>query len=507
MPEQMLKNWSRKIKKEWKIIFAAVFGSGLLAYAYRFFNMLPNWDTLMDYYYPTNNMIHQGRHLQIIGCLFSSFYDIPWITGLLCLLYIAVSVVLVTEILQMRDVIGIVSVSVLMTLFPTVVSSFAFMYMADAFHSAMLFAVLAVWVTLRYRRGWLIGGACLCMSVGIYQAYLPFAIGLILVWLIDRLLFTGEKPVKQIFRFALMGIWGMVLYAVSLKGLVMIEGIAVSNHQGMGSMGIPGIGQIITALIRSYVDTLYFFFGSFRRISLYQAGNMVLFLCAAVAAVLWVIKSRAYKKWGRLLLACLCIAVIPCVAHIFYFLTKEVWYHALMQGTLWLCYVLVFLLLERTGAMKKKISAGCVIGALLAAYACILAANTAYLKMNTSYEKTMAMLNRVVDRMEQLPDYEEAARLAVIGEVQDGHTSVAELDPSVVGVTEDSFVTHQKHMVAALSMYYGIALTGVPDEELLLLYEQAVVRDMPEWPAQGSVCQIGDLIVIKFSEPFSEQQK
>lgn len=503
----MLGKWYRRIKKEWKLIAAAVFGSGLLAYAYRFFNMLPNWDTLMDYYYPTNNMIHQGRHLQIIGCLFSSFYDIPWITGLLCLLYIAVSVILITEILQIHDTIGILCLSVLMTLFPTVISSFAFMYMADAFHSAMLFAVLAVWLTLRCRRGWLAGGICLCMSVGIYQAYLPFAIGLILVWLVDKLLFTEEKPVKQILHFALMGIWGMVFYIVSLGILSVLEGVAVSNHQGMGSMGIPDLLQVITAFFQSYVDTLYFFFGSLKQISLYQIGNLLLFFCAAVAVVLWVIKQKAYQRWGRILLACLCVAVIPCVAHIFYFLTEEVWYHALMQGTLWLCYALAFLLLERTGFMKKKLAVWGMIGTVFAAYACILAANTAYLKMNTSYEKTMAMLNRIVDRMEQMPDYEEAERIAVIGEVKDAHTAVAELNPSIVGVTEDSFVTHQKHMVAALSMYYRIDLTGVQDEELSALYAQEVVKEMPEWPEEGSICQLGDMIVIKFSEPQSDEEE
>lgn len=501
MPEQKLTVAYKRIKKEWKLVFATAFLSGLITYAYRFLNMLPNWDTLMDYYYPTNNMIHQGRHLQIIGCMFSSFYDIPWITGLLSLLYLAVSVILVIEILQLHDKIGIVMISLLMTVFPTVISSFAFMYMADAFHSAMLFAVLAVWTSLRYRHGWILGGMCLCMSAGIYQAYIPFAIGLIIVWLADQLIFTKNNPIRQIGRFLLMGIWGILLYVVSLQVLVHVEGAVVGNHQGMGSMGIPDLQQIITGVLQSYIDTLYFFTGSLRKLSLYQVGNVVLFLCAAVAAVTYIIRSRCYRQWGRLILACLCMAALPCVAHLFYFLTGEVWYHALMQGTLWLCYVLVFLILERTGAFQKKISMGCIMGALLAGYACILAANTAYLKMNTSYEKTMAMLNRVVDRMEQLPEYGQASQLAVIGEVKDSHTSQLELNPTIVGVTDGYFVTHQEHMVAALAMYYDIELQGVEEKELEALCEKAEIVAMPEWPAQGSVCQVGDTIVVKFSEP------
>lgn len=501
MPEQKLMSMFKHIKKEWKLVLVTVFVSGLFTYAYRFLNMLPNWDTLMDYYYPTNNMVHQGRHLQIIGCMFSSFHDIPWITGLLCLLYISVSIILIIEILDMHDAIGIVCISVLMTVFPTVISSFAFMYMADAFHTAMLFATLAVWLSLRYRYGFIAGAVCLCMSVGIYQAYLPFAIGLIEVWFIGQMLFTQNKPVRQVVRFALMGIFGMLLYVVSLKVLSSVEGIAVGNHQGMGSMGVPGISQIISGLLQSYIDTLYFFVGSLREVSVYQIGNLVLFACAVVVIIVHVIKSGFYKQWGRMVLALLCVVALPCIAHVFYFFTEGIWYHALMQGTLWLFYVLAFLILEKTGAFRQKIAIGSVAGAAFVCYACVLAANVAYLTMHTSYEKTMGMLNRVVDRMEQLPDYENVQKLAVIGEVENSHTSVMELNPTVVGVTDGYFVTHQKHMVAALAMYFDIELQGMEDMDLRALVEQDEIVAMPRWPEEGSVCQIGDMIVIKFSEP------
>ncbi len=501
MPEQKLMSMFKHMKKEWKLVLGTVFVSGLFTYAYRFLNMLPNWDTLMDYYYPTNNMVHQGRHLQIIGCMFSSFHDIPWITGLLCLLYISISVILIVEILDMHDTIGIVCISLLMAVFPTVISSFAFMYMADAFHTAMLFATLAVWLSLRYRYGFIAGAVCLCMSVGIYQAYLPFAIGLIVVWFIGQMLFTQNKPVRQLVRFGLMGVMGMILYVVSLQVLSGIEGIAVGNHQGMGSMGMPGISQIISGFLQSYIDTIYFFVGSLREISVYQVGNLLLFVCAVIAGVRYVIKSGFYKQWGRLLLAILCVFALPCIAHVFYFFTEDIWYHALMQGTLWLLYVLAFMILEKAGAFRKKIALGCVAGAALVCYACVLAANVAYLTMNTSYEKTMGMLNRVVDRMEQLPEYEDIQKIAVIGEVEDSHTSVMELNPTIVGVTDGYFVTHQKHIVAALAMYFDIELQGVEDMELEAMVELDEVATMPKWPAEGSICQIGDTVVIKFSEP------
>ena len=51
-----------------------------------------------------------------------------------------------------------------------------------------------------------------------------------------------------------------------------------------------------------------------------------------------------------------------------------------------------------------------------------------------------------------------------------------------------------------LDEYYGIKLEGVSDEikeELMNLQE---VGDMPVWPNNGSITQVNDIIVVRFSE-------
>ena len=61
-------------------------------------------------------------------------------------------------------------------------------------------------------------------------------------------------------------------------------------------------------------------------------------------------------------------------------------------------------------------------------------------------------------------------------------------------------VSHQKHVVSMLDEYYGIKLEGVSDEikeELMNLQE---VGDMPVWPNNGSITQVNDIIVVRFSE-------
>ena len=53
MPEQVLLRIKQRIRPEWKIVVVTTFLFGLIAHMYKFTNHLPNWDSLMEYYYPT----------------------------------------------------------------------------------------------------------------------------------------------------------------------------------------------------------------------------------------------------------------------------------------------------------------------------------------------------------------------------------------------------------------------------------------------------------------------
>lgn len=494
-----------KISQEAKIAFCTTLIVGLIAHFYKFVNNLPNWDSLMVYYYPTHNMIQQGRHLQGIIAAIRGYVDAPWLIGILCLLYMGVAAALLTETFQLQNPIVIILTSATIVVSPTVISGFGFMYMADAFAGAYVLAVAAFFVTLRYQNGWIVGGLLLAFSMGSYQAYLPVAATLVLLWMIKTIIDSkqgklGKKFWQQVGKYVLMGITAGIVYKVSLSVLQRIQRAVLIDHQGMGSMHFPNLQEVINALKKSYVDSIYYFVGSVSHINGYSIVNIICIICFISLLIITLIKSKINRQPGKLILILISLAIYPCISHLFYFATNEVQYHALMQFSLVLFYLFLFWLVERNITDHIVLSKIAIFAGTLLVYVLIVTANQAYRAETLSYEKTYAMVNRIVDRIEQLPEYEDAQQIAVVGYLEQTDGSIYGTNPGLAGYTDSFFITHHKHVVAMLNEYFGVNLQGVSDEKLKQLEEMPEIQKMDVWPKKNSIMQKGNIIILKLGE-------
>ena len=182
-----------KIKNTWKIAFLSAFVLGILIHLPVMLSDIPNHDGLSSMYFD-QNMITSGRWFLSVACGFSSYFTIPWIIGLIGLLWLALTAVALTELLELADPLVIMAVSGLLVSFPALASTFAYVFTMDGYMMALFLAILAVLFTKKQKKGWLAGAVCLAFSMGIYQAYLPFAI-LLCVYVI-LLFFMEEKGWK-----------------------------------------------------------------------------------------------------------------------------------------------------------------------------------------------------------------------------------------------------------------------------------------------------------------------
>ena len=163
-----------KIKREWELAFLAAAVTALLVHMPALLMDVPNHDGLDSMYFD-QNMITSGRWFLMVACGFSSFYTIPWVIGLLGILFLSLAAAALTEALELKKPWVIVVCSGLLASFPALASTFAYVFTLDGYMLALLLAVLAVVLTKKYQKGFLAGGVCLAFSLGIYQAYLPFA--------------------------------------------------------------------------------------------------------------------------------------------------------------------------------------------------------------------------------------------------------------------------------------------------------------------------------------------
>ena len=236
------------IKKEWKTAFLATLVLGVLVHMPIMLSDIPNHDGLDSMYFD-QNMITSGRWFLTVACGFSSYFTLPWLIGLLGILFMSVCAAALTEILELRSTGVIVLSSGILVAFPAMASTFAYVFTLDGYMMGLMLAVLAVLVTKKYKKGFMAGAVLLAFSMGVYQAYLPFAILLSIYCIL--MFFLEESNLKEkakyMFKYLGMGVFGAALYYVILRILLMVQGKELASYQGISDMGnVSGLNLVST---------------------------------------------------------------------------------------------------------------------------------------------------------------------------------------------------------------------------------------------------------------------
>lgn len=119
MGQKLLALYGNKVKNTWKIAFFSAFFLGLLVHMYQFTNYSPNHDGLYNFY-GSQNMIGSGRWFLAAACSLSTFFDLPWVIGVVSVTFMALTAAVITEVFGMENPCLIVVCSGLLVSFPAV---------------------------------------------------------------------------------------------------------------------------------------------------------------------------------------------------------------------------------------------------------------------------------------------------------------------------------------------------------------------------------------------------
>lgn len=515
-PETCFQTIRQKIKPSWVTVFLSVFLFGLLAHAYAFFNYIPNWDSVISYY-SDQNTIHLGRCFLTLACGIGSYYDLSWVNGCLSLCYLAVTAVLISELLRIRKKSTLILLSALLVTFPAVTSTFGYLYTADGYMLAMLCMTLAICLTLKHRFGFLPGAFLLMFGFGCYQAYITFAAMLVIVYSLDELIHR-DTPLSalalQWLRALACAVFGYALYTVVNRILLSIQHAALADYQGVSVLGGFGGFAPLSAAKQCLIDFAYFFIGPLHRMNLYSVLNLCMLALLLFGALARIVRRRLMSSPARLVCVLLFALFIPFVCYAIYFLTPDVSYHMLMQGGLYFVYVMLLVLYDRAvpGAADKASSDRnhthhgivwqwlCVTVCALIVYNFILIANICYRTQETSASRSMNEIAHLADTIRSDSDLQECGFIAVIGARAGSDVISLNLPPDMTGFSDGYIMTHALHYSLLLDRYHGLSFTPVDDKTAKTLAENPIVRDMPRYPAEGCVRAVSGTLVIKFSE-------
>lgn len=537
-PETFFKTIRQRIKPSWATILTSVFLFGLLAHAYAFLNYIPNWDSVISYY-SAQNTIALGRCFLTLACGISSYYDLSWVNGLLSLVYITVTAILISEFLQIRKKSTLTLLSALLVTFPAVTSTFGYLYTADGYMLAMLCTTLAICLTFRHRLGFLPGSLLLMFGLGCYQAYITFAAMLVIVYSLDELLHQDTSLSSLAWKWLralACAVIGYALYTVVNRILLSAQHITLADYQGVSDLngGVLGNGFApLTAAKQCLIDFVYFFTGPLHRMNFYSFLNLCLLALLVCGVLSRIVRKKLWRSPARLCCILLLAMLIPFVCYVIYFLTPDVSYHMLMQGSLYFVYALLLILYDRAGfdaadklrGDTKSVSSDkscvvpasdatnknhmhhgivwqwlCVIVCSLIVYNFILVANICYRTQETSVSRSMNEIARLADIILSDPALQECGSIAVIGTRDESDVISLNLPPDMTGFSDGYIMTHALHYSLLLDRYHNLSFTPADNEAVEALAENAIVRGMPCYPEEGSIQAISGTLVIKLSD-------
>ena len=495
----------RHCKPIWKTSFLTAVILGLLIHMPMLVRDIPNHDGLDSMYFD-QNMITSGRWFLTVACGISSYFNLPWVIGILGLFYLGITSVLLTEFLEIENRGTAVLIGGMLTAFPALAATFAYVFTLDGYMLALLLAVSAPLLVKKYKRGFLAGGVALAFSMGIYQSYLSFTMLLSLYGVLMLLLTretVGEK-LKGICNYLFMGVIGVGLYYVLLQVLLKIQGKELASYQGINGMGTAG-GGFPASIKEIYGDFLSFSIRSgilFKNIfSLLALG----LLCGLTFVLLirLIIKEKKYTDIRLYVIILLFTAAVPIASNVILLISPEVNYHLLMRYQWVLCPILLTALADKYG--KESLSRWLLLftgGVLILHYA--LTDNIAYFNLEKKYEKTYAYCLRLADRMEQTEGYYPGIPVALIGVVSETQYPITDITEdvtgSITGMTGDYLLYTRTNYQAFFKHYLGITINLVSDEEMLEIYDSEEYRGMGTFPQQDSLKVVDGILYIKLED-------
>ena len=512
MGEGILKYYQTNIKKEYKIAFLSTFFITLLIHLYKFTNTLPNHDSVYNYY-TDQNILDLGRWALSTACGISSYWDLPWINGMFSCVFIALTVVMVVALLKIENPILIGLAGALIAASPATTETFFFLYTADGYMIAMFLAAMAVYLSrieeTRISR-FVLGGICICISCGIYQAYVSFALVLSVCYFVDVLLLnnhSSQNCFKWIFRQAVIYVTALTSYYVIWKLCMRISDTVARDYQGVSDVGNISVGVLLKGLISSIKTTMLYFlqWDVFENgFTLYSVLSCLFIIIMVVGLLISCYRSKILKrKWASVLFVLCLVAIIP-FACIWHFASDSVGYRAMMLQSFSLLFILTALLYER---WFKTIAKNIVcLFLIVIIFNNALMANISYFYMNLCYERTYAEGVEMMMEIHDLQDCYEINDIAIIGDrLPDVQWDIFDSETGKIApagkihMLETSLHINSGHTIAFLRETFGMELETVGYTRLTELTESDEVQSMGVWPAGDSITVIDHTIVIKLA--------
>ena len=432
-----------------------------------------------------------------------SNYHLPFLNVLVSILFIALSAIVVVDILTIKSNFLAVITGALMVSYPVVTSSFAYNFTAAYYFLALFLAVCSV-KTLKDNKGIkiiIISALMIAASAGFYQAYISVSATLFIASLLLDLYGGNDakETVKNGLRYFSSLVIGLAVYMVISKVFMFIFKPYQTSYQGMEEFGRLNLLKLPSKILEAYLHFFYIKWNGINSSLVMWAFISVLLVAAAIVILKNIIKSEI-KAAGKLLFFVL-ILIIPIAVNIVYIMSTSDNYsvHTLMR------YATLFVLIVPAVFLEKDKSFFSFSGEIMLVLITIFyiyTNNTAYIKMNLVQEEMTSYLTVLQSRITEAEYYNDNMPVVFVGQFAIDDMNLTKMtetypDIQILGYEYNAIdLLNKESWVRYMRIHTGY------EPELGELTDDIRYSDeyagMPNYPDDGSVKVINGRVVVKF---------
>lgn len=405
-----------------------------------------------------------------------------------------------------------------MVAFPSIATTFAYLYTADAYFVAMMFACIAAYLVrktnIKFRM--VLSAVFICCSLGIYQAYFGLAVTLIVLSFVLDVLDKRIKNLKIIIKECLSSggalIFGLILYAGILKILLKIKNTELSSYAGINEMGHVTFNELVNRVITAYKCFFQYFLLQYKNVyNSYIKYFFIFVLVFIVFLILFIVLwQKIYKNWIALIFLMCLIIVIPLAGGIVFVMTKYNTVHYLMIYPFCVIPIVIFPLLNRVQFVLKnnKLNQNLFQFLLILACGCMLTigweyysvTNKAYFKMDLVYEEAYAYFNRMIMRIESMEDFTEDTKLAIVGKTEIKNDFLP--SENLTGILSTENVVNMYTRELFITYFINPDVEFVNNNDILKIQNSSEFKEMENYPSNNSIKNINGIMVVKLNDDF-----
>lgn len=514
-----VKNYFIELFCKYKTAIYSSFIMTFLTHLFFFSNRFINEDDL-GFIHFGGNVLSTGRW--VAGDLLMGISQIPIVRLVFVILAMVLITVLICDLFQIKSKKSMFLVALLLSTFPSLAVSFSYLFMIEIYIVALLLAVVAVYVTVRMKFGFILGSILISISLGCYQSYIGVAAALCLLYLIKMVL--DKKDTKEIVlmvgKLLAMGIVGIILYFIILKIILSIKGVTLSNYKGANEMGIPPLGQWPSLLYRTYLHFIGYFIGQsfFKATSFYSWVRILTILSSSLLGIYIVVNKKLYKNKVNFMLLILFIILMPLVVNIVDFVAYNTELSTLNIYQFVIPFILCIVLLEYStlnGKNFKKIigiiECVSVLTLTLVGWDNFITTNRYYMKVYSFCNYTYSFNTRLLARIEETPGFSYDMPVMIVGEEESEFyemlyditpwNDVINYDQALwgryVGYEDLYFFENDAKIIRIIGNTLGVDLQIASFDVKEKILETNEFENMEVWPSKDAVKIIDDVLVIK----------